>query len=205
MSTPASKAPKRGLAVVVGALCLSVAGVARAQSTIRDPGRRPHYAVELEPHLSLSPFDAPDNPSRGGYGVGARVTFELAPEGFIPALNDSVGLGLGLDWLRYAGSGGRSFCQRFEFTAQGVPVCVETSGHSSSYLFVPVVMQWNFWLATRWSVFGEPGLALSHRAGGDFGITPVFEAGGRFHFSDDFALTFRLGYPTFSIGVSWLF
>jgi hypothetical protein len=185
-------------------LCVGSPRNAHAQSSLRVPGERPQYALELEPHLLFSPFDAPDFASSGGYGVGARATLELAPEGFIPSLNDSVGLGFGLDWVHYDGLRGRAFCQRFQNTASGVPVCVETTAHGSSYLFVPVVMQWNFWLHRQWSVFGEPGLAISHWSEGGFGIEPVFSAGGRYHFSDAIALTMRLGYPTFSLGVSFL-
>lgn len=204
-STSKLRLRRIALGSAISALTLLVAGTVSAQTTIRQPGQRPHYFVELEPHLLASPFDAPSDPSSGGYGLGLRATFEVAPDGFIPSLNDSVGIGVGLDWVHYAGAGGRGFCRRRESTADGVPVCVETSGQSSSYVFVPLVMQWNFWLHRSWSVFGEPGLALFHRAGGDFGATPVFEAGGRFHFSDSAALTVRLGYPTVSVGVSFLF
>jgi hypothetical protein len=184
---------------------------AHAQSSIRVPGQRPGYSFELEPHVLFTPFEAPDNPSGDGYGLGVRGTLELLPEGFIPKLNDSVGLGFGLDWIHYDGLRGRGYCQGWAYSPatpgypDGVPVCVETSAHSSSYVFVPVVMQWNFWLHRNWSVFGEPGLALSHRSGGDFGVSPVFAAGGRFHFNDSVALTLRLGYPSFSLGVSFLF
>jgi len=185
-------------------LSLSVSGRAHAQSSIRVPGQRPAYAFELEPHLLLTPFSAPDEPSGDGYGLGVRGTIEIARDGFIPKLNDSVGIGFGLDWIHYDGLSGRGYCRHFEYTAQGVPVCVETSAHSSNYIYIPVVMQWNFWLHRQWSVFGEPGLALSHRTG-DFGVVPVFMAGGRFHFNDSVALTMRLGYPSFSLGVSFLF
>lgn len=186
------------------ALLLGVTQRAHAQSSIKVPGQRPAYSFELEPHLLLTPFEAPDYPSGDGVGLGVRGTIEIAPDGFIPKLNDSVGIGFGADWIHYAGLGGRGYCRHFEHTAQGVPVCVETSGQSSNYLYIPVVMQWNFWLHRQWSVFGEPGLALSHTTG-DFGVVPVFMAGGRFHFNDSVALTMRLGYPSFSLGVSFLF
>jgi hypothetical protein len=194
----------RLLLVALTMLVLSVAGNVQAQSSIKVPGQRPAYAFELEPHLLLTPFSAPDGPTGDGYGLGVRGTIEVAPDGFIPKLNDSVGIGFGLDWIHYDGQGGRGYCRQFEYTAQGVPVCVETSAHSSNYIYIPVVMQWNFWLHRQWSVFGEPGLALSHRTG-DFGVVPVFMAGGRFHFNDSVALTMRLGYPSFSLGVSFLF
>ncbi len=183
------------------------AAPAHAQSTIRVPGQRPQYAVELEPHLILTPFGAPDAMTDGGYGLGARATIEILPEGFIEKLNDSVGVGFGLDWVRYSVAQGRAGCAHFEPGVEGVPICVETTAaHDSSYLFVPVVMQWNFWLHRRWSVFGEPGLALTHGTGkgSDFGVQPVFQAGGRLLLGDDIALTLRLGYPTFSLGASFL-
>jgi hypothetical protein len=93
--------------------------------------------------------------------------------GFVPSINDSVAIGFGLD--------------------------IATDGH----VLVPIVMQWNFWLSTHWSVFGEPGLAFGS---GDRStiVWPVFYAGGRFHFTDRVALTMRLGYPDFSLGVSFL-
>ena len=189
--------------------CLTLLGTlstrAQAQSTIRVPGDRPADSFELEPHLLFTPFAGPDEPSGDGYGLGVRGTVEILPEGFIAKVNDSVVIGFGLDWLHYDGLRGRGYCRHFEYTAEGVPVCVETSAHSTSYVFVPVVMQWNFWLHRQWSVFGEPGVAISHQSGGDFGVVPVFHAGGRFHFNDSVALTLRLGYPSFSLGVSFLF
>src|SRR4051812_35879645 len=87
-----------------------VAKRAHAQSTIRVPGQRPAYSFELEPHVLVTPFEAPDHPSSDGYGVGVRATVELLPEGFIQNLNDSVGIGFGLDWLHYDGLGGRGYC-----------------------------------------------------------------------------------------------
>lgn len=180
-------------------------GSAHAQSTLRLPDQRPHYAVELEPHLILTPFDAPNDPSNGGWGLGGRATIELVPDGFIDKLNDSVGIDFGADWVHYSAPQYRGGCRRFETTAGGVPVCVETTAHSSSsYLFFPVVMQWNFWLHQRWSVFGEPGLALTHQSEGGFGAVPVFAAGGRLHLNDSIAFTARIGYPAFSLGVSFL-
>jgi hypothetical protein len=69
---------------------------------------------------------------------------------------------------------------------------------------LPAVMQWNFWLHRKWSVFGEPGVAM-YFEDGDLEFTPfVLYAGGRYHFTDTIALTMRVGYPTFSLGVSFL-
>ena len=40
--------------------------------------------------------------------------------------------------------------------------------------------------------------------GSDVGLAPMFDIGGRWHFTRPVALTFRLGYPIFSLGVSFL-
>jgi hypothetical protein len=93
-------------------------------------------------------------------------------DGFVKNINDSVAVGVGID--------------------------VATNGH----LVVPVVMQWNFWLSTHWSVFGEPGLAIGG-GGPRTEVWPAFFLGGRFHFVDRIALTLRVGYPELSVGVSF--
>jgi hypothetical protein len=79
---------------------------------------------------------------------------------------------------------------------------------SLNNLWLPVVMQWNFWLSRQWSVFGEPGFGFRYQADAnrhqwhvDF---PELYVGGRFHLADTVALTLRAGLPTFSVGVSFL-
>ncbi len=188
------------------ALSLSLlASPAFAQSTIRDTGAHPSYVLELEPHLLVGPIDPPGFHSGQGLGLGFRGTVNILPQGFIGPINDSVGIGFGADYLHYAGGEQRGACERFEPAPGGTQVCVETSGGASDYLYLPVVMQWNFWLHRQWSVFGEPGLAPYLVDFDELHLQPfVFYAGGRFHFSDSVTLTMRLGYPTFSIGASFL-
>lgn len=192
------------------ALTVGWAEIGEAQMTIKRPGDRPDYKVELEPHLLIAPFE-PLGPGVGmGVGAGFRATIELAPDGFIKRINDSVGLGFGIDGIHYGGNGNyRGDCTRFENGPAGTRVCteVDTYGDASNYAFGSVVMQWNFWLHRRWSVFGEPGLSFYL---GDLGrdpypgVSPVVFVGGRFHFTENVTLTMRLGYPAFSLGVSFL-
>ena len=160
--------------VLVGLVVLAASlspAVARAdESIIRSPGDHPPYIFEAEPHLLVGysgPFD-----SNGAFGVGFRGTVHIA-NGFVPSINDSVGVGFGFD--------------------------LGTDGH----VLIPIVMQWNFWLSKHWSVFGEPGFAFGS---GDRAtvVWPAFYAGARFHFTDRITLTMRLGYPDFSLGVSFL-
>jgi hypothetical protein len=70
--------------------------------------------------------------------------------------------------------------------------------------WVPVVMQWNFWLSEHWSVFAEPGVALRLRDDfRDRGPDLILYGGGRFRLGQAAALTLRLGYPAVSFGVSF--
>jgi hypothetical protein len=167
----------RPLASVLIALGFTIGSLALArpasadQSVIKLPGVHPRYVFEAEPHVLVAPFHdfLP--------GFGFRGTVEIVDNGFIPSINNTVGIGFGAD-----------------FAKNGV--------------WIPIVMQWNFWLSRNWSVFGEPGVAIRAGEGlgkhddgvGWFGIW----AGGRYHFSDHVTLTMRVGRPTVSLGVSFL-
>ena len=198
---------QRRLAAALAGLVCCAARPASAQSTIKHPGQRPPYYVELEPHLLAALFDPPGFGNGTGLGAGVRGGIELVSGGFLPKLNDSVALGFGLDYLRYDGyDGWRGGCEQFMSGPSGTRICVRATGSVDhvDYFYVPVVMQWNFWLHRKWSVFGEPGLALFVEEG-DVDFQPfVLYAGGRYHFSDHIALTLRVGYPTFSLGLSFL-
>lgn len=172
-------------------------GAANAQSIIKQPGAHPHYSFEAEPHLVMRDRHGHHG---GGVGPGFRGTIVLTDDGFISKINNSVGIGFGLDWLVL----GNEHCP-------GKHPPDDDHCHDHDALVLPVVLQWNFWLHESWSVFGEPGLALvfddrEHENDTELHFDPfVFYAGGRYHFSDSVALTMRLGFPlTASIGVSFL-
>jgi hypothetical protein len=167
------------------------------------------YAAEIEPHLVFG--SGP--PGRGvgsGGGIGLRASLVLAPDGFISGVNDSIAIGFGLDYgrfvARYAFDGYRDQCLHFEPGPAGTAVCtdVTSNGGSYSYVFVPVVMQWNFWLTERFSAFGEPGVSLYHLGDYGFALSPALYLGGRLRLADRITLTARIGYPTLAIGVSFM-
>ncbi len=163
---------------LLGAVCLGSllsANPAKAdESIITTPGDHPTYRFEAEPHGLLG-FGGPFEKGRGDFGAGFRGTIVIVDNGFVKTINNSVGIGFGGD----------------VFAGRGT-------------VFVPVVMQWNFWLTTHWSVFGEPGVgfALNPFKGRDL-AHPVIDLGGRYHFSDKIALTLRVGYPAVSVGASF--
>jgi hypothetical protein len=71
--------------------------------------------------------------------------------------------------------------------------------------WVPIVMQWNFWVSEHWSVFGEPGVAFRFRDRyRKLGPDPTLYGGARFQFAPRTTLTMRVGYPAFALGLSFL-
>lgn len=167
-------------------------GVASARDdTIKQPGDHPNYTIEMEPHLILG--WAGDGYGAGGIGIGGRFTIPIVKNGFVPTINNTVGIGFGVDFTYYG----------TYYYGCGAP---QPCGKDADLLTFPVVMQWNFYVAQRWSVFGEPGLSLNYANAGpnSFFPYPVFEVGGRYHFNEHIALTARLGFPYFSFGVSFM-
>jgi hypothetical protein len=139
----------------------------------------------------VQPVAPPGAGSPPGFGPGFRVAIELLDNGPIQTINNTFALGFGLDWVRFS-RGGHCLddaCDRTEV----------------DHYYFPVVLQWNFWLTDKWSVFGEPGFAYRFSPQTDDGLdTFVIGGGARFHFSDRFTLTLRAAHPALSVGVSVL-
>src|SRR5262245_26098445 len=105
------------------ALCtglLTLTAEAGAVNTIKTPGLHPNYVFEAEPHFVVG-YDVPGPKGSGGFnkgfGPGFRGTIELVDNGFVKTINNTVGIGFGVDWL---------------------------SPFDHNVFWVPVVMQWNF-------------------------------------------------------------
>jgi hypothetical protein len=141
---------------------------------LRRPGQHPAYFVELEAHLAFTAFDPPGE-ARPGAGPGARVSLDLLDNGPIATLNNTLGVSAGVDYIAVGGG---------------------------SHVFIPVLVQYNLWLAERVGVFIEPGIGIIVRDG-TF-VRPAAYGGMRYMLSDGFALTARLGWPGFTVGASLL-
>ena len=218
LGTPERRAGRRrnltrcaAATMICGGLLSGAVRASADRLTIRRPKDHPDYVFEAEPHLNIGLIDPPGVGTGKGIGLGLRGTIELVDNGFVNTINNTVGIGFGLDYVRH----GIDESQRRCLDTAPDPadpteeICIEVSDvDTASYLLVPVVMQWNFWLSEQWSVFGEPGgLLYVVDDGGDntdLQVDVSFYAGGRYHFAEGAALTMRLGYPTFSIGVSFL-
>lgn len=168
------------------AMTLAFAGRAEAQSTIKNPTDHPKYLFEAEPHGLLGFYSLGHGDI--GFGAGFRGTFKIVDPGFVKKINNTVGIGFGADWLMY----------RWDDCRDG-----DCRTHTDHYLWLPVVMQWNFHLHKKWSVFGEPGFGFRVKSPDKRIFDPFFYLGGRWHFSNVASLTMRIGYPTASVGVSF--
>ena len=184
-------------AAVFVPLVVAASREARADDTIKRPGDHPNYTFEIEPHAVIG-WD--DIYATGGFGAGVRVSIPLVQNGFIPTINNSVAITFGAELIRYDACYYSGFCGAW-------------------YLEFPVAMQWNFFVAQRWSVFGELGLFVSKgffdgcsnitanlgcSNPSEFGLRPALYVGGRYHVNDRIAVTMRIWrYPTVSVGASF--
>jgi len=184
-----------------------------ASAQIKQPGAHARYPVELEPHLIVQ-WDDYAPCANAGFGPGLRATIPFLENGPIPKINNNMGIGFGLDW---AHSGISANCAAYY--RNGI---YYGNGYTADIWTIPVVVQWNFFLLPKVSVFGEAGLVLQHyRYDNDYngncpnngicngtfsenGAAPSFAAGGRFLVSDSVGFLLRLGFPYLSAGVSIL-
>lgn len=168
------------------------------RSIIRQPGNHLNYSFEAEPHGILSFWGVPGPGDGNGVGVGFRGSIPIVDNGFVKTINNSVAISFGADWVHYEVD---NWCGAWG----GPGNCFWDD--DANILWLPVAMQWNFWLSENWSVFGEPGLALrfnDEHYDDDVDLDFVFYGGGRFHFGDVASLTMRLGWPSaLSVGVSF--
>ena len=215
MASTAIPCRRRGLAwpgLIGIMLALALAPTpahAYEQVLIRDWRTPIGYDLELEPHLVFG--TAPPGPGYGsGVGIGVRGSLVILPDGFIRNVNDSVAVGVGLDFGHYTGSwavnGYRDQCLHFEPGPNGTSICtdVTSNGGTYNYIFLPMVMQWNFWLTRHFSAFGEPGLNVYFLGNHGFDVSPALYVGGRVNLGNRITLTGRIGYPTVAIGVSFM-
>jgi hypothetical protein len=198
--------------VVLG--MLAVPALASAQ-VIKEPGNHPLYAAELEPHLVVEWNDYALCAS-DGFGPGFRAAIPFLDNGPVPKINNNMAIGFGLDW---AHSGINNGCAAYRVNGN-----YYGNGFTADVFTIPVVVQWNFFLLRKISVFGEGGLVLQHTrfdngyvapgcagpggfctgTGTDNTVDATFSVGGRFLVSDSVGFLLRLGYPYFSAGVSIL-
>jgi hypothetical protein len=176
------------LGVIAG---LAVSSPAVADGTIRSPGDHPDYHVDIEPHGILgSGFYGY---GFVGFGGGIRFSIPLCKNCFIPKINNNVAISFGADAAFYP---------------------LRDFGPSPWFLFLPVALQWNFFVAKKWSIAAEPGFTPWVDVSGDtcggtrncWSLWPSLAFVGRYHFTERVALTMRVGFPEFfNVGVSfWL-
>ena len=190
--------------VVLGLL----ATPALASAQIKQPGAHARYAVELEPHLVVQ-WNEYAPCASDGIGPGLRASIPFLDNGPVPRINNNMAIGFGLDCAHASLNSG---CNRFYDNGK-----YYGNGFSADIWLIPVVVQWNFFLLPKVSVFGEAGLVLEHRrydgygcvngfcsTGSDNSVDASFSAGGRFLISDSVGFLLRIGYPYLSAGVSIL-
>jgi hypothetical protein len=183
----------------------TVGSATPAAAQIKRPGAHPQYSVELEPHLVLdwNDHDGPDDDE--GIGLGMRATIPFLDNGPVSTINNNMGIGFGLDyvWNDDDHCGWRRNDNDFF-----------DEDCNWNVFYVPVVVQWNFWLTPIISVFGEAGFGLERThwevdgccEDSDTDVEFLFWGGGRFLFGANSSVggIVRVGWPYLSLGVGIL-
>lgn len=188
--------------VVLSLLVLS----ASASAQIRRPGAHIKYGVEIEPHLVLQWDDGPlcgDD----GIGAGVRASIPIIDNGPIPSINNNMAISFGLDFAVFDGHGCGAYWRRVNLSvyddAEGLDI------------WLPGVLQWNFFITDIFSAFGEMGFAIQHSRWdlcNDSNLNCddtktdaelVAWIGGRVYISPTVSFTFRIGHPSLLLGFSF--
>ena len=153
------------------------------------------YPIEVEPHFTFGPENVY---GAAGFGGGVRLGIPLVT-GHLGSVPQNLALSFGGDILHHDN-------------------CFFGSDCGANYLMVPVAAQWNIFAVRRLSLFAEggafvykgwfdgcrPGDGPGCSSPSDFGVLPTVAIGGRVHLGPGSALTLRVGYPTTTLGVSFL-
>jgi hypothetical protein len=170
---------------------------ASAAAQIDVKGAHPRYIAELEPHLVWQ-WNDNEVSVDDGIGLGFRASITLMQDGPVTTINNSLAITFGLDWAHFGGG------------CYGVP-----NGCQEDDIWVPVAMQWNFYLSKVISLFPEFGLGFRDAIydqtvcvngrcrGSDLEVHPVLWFGARFRLAESFALVARLGTPSLLFGASF--
>jgi hypothetical protein len=182
----------RGLGLLATLLIPSVAYADEERASLDTNSIRP---IEIEPHFS---FGAGDVYGTTGVGGGLRVSIPIL-DGHLGRVQQDLAITFGGDILHYDNCYYSAYC-------------------GANYLMLPVAAQWNVFVARPVSVFAEAGVFVYKGwfdqcagdsgpgcvAPSDFGILPTLAIGGRLRLAENAAVTLRIGYPTVTLGVSFM-
>jgi hypothetical protein len=153
------------------------------------------YPIEIEPHFSFGPDNVYGS---SGIGAGLRVSIPVVAS-LLVRVPDNLAISFGGDLIHYDN-------------------CYFGDECGANYLMLPIAAQWNIFVARRVSLFAEagafvykgffnecgPGDGPECSSPSDFGVLPTLAVGARIHLGDNAAFTARLGYPTMTLGISFL-
>ena len=199
VSAPHKPAPMPGVRVLgwVAGLCLLwLSAPAPAAAQIDAPGHHPRYHVELEPHLVWQ-WTGDEAALDDGIGFGFRASIPILQDGPVSSINNNLAISFGLDWAYF-------------------PSCRAYGDRCSEHDFwVPVTVQWNFFLTSVVSLFPEFGLGFRDAVfdydacdgrgcrSSSLEVHPVLWFGARFTLARNFAIVTRLGTPSLQLGAAF--
>ena len=168
-----------------------------AAAQIDAAGHHPRYHAELEPHLVWQ-WTGDEAAVDDGIGFGFRASIPILQDGPISTINNNLAISFGLDWAY------------FPHCSPRVDACDEND------FWVPVTLQWNFFLTSVVSLFPEFGLGFRDAIvsyddpcnvrgchSTSLEVHPVLWFGARFTLARNFAIVTRLGVPSLQLGAAF--
>ena len=183
-------------AVSIAALTLTAPARAQREERVVTIEDEPSaYPIEIEPHFTFGPDNVYGN---SGIGAGLRVSIPVVAS-LLVNVPDNLAISFGGDIIHYEN-------------------CYFGTECGANYLMLPVAAQWNVFVARRVSLFAEGGVFVYKGffdscgpadgpgcvAPSDFGLLPTVAVGARIHMGDNASFTVRIGYPTITLGISFL-
>lgn len=118
------------------------------------------------------------------FGVGFRADIPIVPTGIVDGVNDDLAISLGAEALYWY------------------------HGKTGFGVWPMALLQWNFYLSEKWSIFPEVGVVLMfgpdrNRYWRTF-AAPIAMFGARYHFNRRNALLLRVGWPAgLQVGITF--
>ncbi len=178
------------------ALVLALSSPALAEEPAPAPERaswHPKYVTELELHGEFAVGDA----YGPGGGMGLRATLPVWENQPLRRVDDTISLSIGFDWVRYGSYR---------------PAGAGSSGVTADAFYVPLSIPFDVWLG-RVALFVEPAVVWRFARYDGCSRLPCEDSsrffptgfvGMRIKTAERVSITFRAGWPMFTLGASWL-
>lgn len=191
------RAPLLAAIAIATTFACALVRPAHAEEPAEAPVRARWHPKNLAQFELHGAFALGDDYGPGG-GGGLRITVPVADNTPFKRIDDTIGISLGLDWVRYG-----------TYRPQGPG----TETVRTDAFYVPLAVPIDFWLGNV-AIFVEPTVVWRFTSYGSqcavvpcdptSRVFPTGAAGVRIRTAERVAITIRASWPMFTLGASWI-